>query len=48
MNTKTFAQESRNLLMDGVAKKLLYWGFDTKGNVLEQPNKLSGGYTFRG
>ena len=48
MNTKTFAQESRNLLMDGVAKKLLYWGFDTTGNVLEQPNKLSGGYTFRG
>ena len=48
MNTKTFAQESRNLLMDGVAKKLLYWGFDPKGNVLEQPNKLSGGYTFRG
>ena len=48
MNTKTFAQESRNLLMDGVAKKLLYWGFDTKGNVLEQPNKLSGGYAFRG
>jgi hypothetical protein len=48
MNTKTFAQESRNLLMDGVAKKLLYWGFDTSGNVLEQPNKLSGGYTFRG
>ena len=48
MNTKTFAQESRNLLMDGVSKKLLYWGFDTNGNVLEQPNKLSGGYTFRG
>ena len=48
MNTKTFAQESRNLLMDGVAKKLLYWGFDTNGNVLEQPNKLSGGYSFRG
>ena len=48
MNTKTFAQESRNLLMDGVAKKLLYWGFDTNGTMLEQPNKLSGGYTFRG
>jgi type II restriction/modification system DNA methylase subunit YeeA len=48
MNTKTFAQQSRNLLMDGVAKKLLYWGFDTNGTILEQPNKLSGGYTFRG
>ena len=48
MITKTFAQESRNLLMDGVAKKLLYWGFDTNGTILEQPNKLSGGYAFRG
>lgn len=48
MNTKTFAQQSRNLLMDGVAKKLLYWGFDTKGEVLETPNKISGGYSFRG
>lgn len=48
MNTKTFAQQSRNLLMDGVAKKLLYWGFDTKGEVLESPNKISGGYSFRG
>ena len=48
MNTKTFAQESRNLLIDGVAKKLLYWGFDINGTILEQPNKLSGGYTFRG
>ncbi|MFB9056533.1 BREX-1 system adenine-specific DNA-methyltransferase PglX [Mariniflexile ostreae] len=48
MNTKTFAQQARNLLMDGVAKKLLYWGFDTKGNVLEVPNAISGGYSFRG
>jgi len=48
MNTKTFAQQSRYLLMDGVAKKLLYWGFDTKGEVLETPNKISGGYSFRG
>lgn len=48
MNTKTFAQQSRNLLMDGVAKKLLYWGFNTKGEVLETPNKISGGYSFRG
>jgi type II restriction/modification system DNA methylase subunit YeeA len=48
MNTKTFAQQSRNLLMDGVAKKLLYWGFDTKGKVLESPQQISGGYEFRG
>src|SRR5690554_1149126 len=48
MNTKTFAQLSRNILMDGVAKKLLYWGFSPKGEVLETPQKISGGYTFRG
>src|SRR5690554_2421055 len=48
MNTITFAQQSRNLLMDGVAKKLLYWGFNTKGEVLETPNSISGGYSFRG
>ncbi|MCL7762667.1 BREX-1 system adenine-specific DNA-methyltransferase PglX [Polaribacter sp. Z014] len=48
MNTKTFAQESRKILMQGVAKKLLYWGFDEKGAILEQPEKVSGGYSFRG
>jgi hypothetical protein len=48
MNTKTFAQESRKILMQGVAKKLLYWGFNEKGEVLEQPEKISGGYSFRG
>jgi type II restriction/modification system DNA methylase subunit YeeA len=34
--------------MSGVANKLLYWGFDKNGQVLEQPQSLSGGYTFRG
>jgi hypothetical protein len=48
MNTKTFAQESRKILMQGVAKKLLYWGFNDKGEILEQPEKVSGGYSFRG
>jgi type II restriction/modification system DNA methylase subunit YeeA len=48
MNTKTFAQEARKILMQGVAKKLLYWGFNDKGEVLEQPEKVSGGYSFRG
>ena len=48
MNTKTFAQQARRLLIDGVAKKLLYWGFDTKGNIIEAPQKVSGGYSFRG
>ena len=48
MNTKTFAQQSRKSLMQGVAKKLIYWGFSPKGEVLEEPNTVSGGYTFRG
>jgi hypothetical protein len=48
MTVKSFAQESRNRLMEGVAKKLLYWGFDKNGNVLEEPNKVPGGYTLRG
>lgn len=34
--------------MDGVAKKLLYWGFDTDGSVMEFPQAISGGYSFRG
>ena len=48
MNTKTFAQEARKILMHGVAKKLLFWGFNAKGEVIEQPVKVSGGYSFRG
>jgi hypothetical protein len=48
MNTKSFAQESRRILMKGVAKKLLFWGFSETGEVLEQPQKISGGYSFRG
>ena len=48
MNTKTFAQESRRILMHGVAKQLLYWGFNNKGEVLEAPQEISGGYSFRG
>ncbi|MCD8415974.1 BREX-1 system adenine-specific DNA-methyltransferase PglX [Tenacibaculum dicentrarchi] len=47
MNTKTFAQEARKILIQGVAKKLLYWGFNEKGETLEQPEKASGGYSFR-
>lgn len=48
MNTKTFAQQSRALLMDGVANKLLYWGFNANGSSNEEPNPVPGGYTFRG
>ncbi|MHA8066292.1 BREX-1 system adenine-specific DNA-methyltransferase PglX [Aquirufa sp. ROCK2-A2] len=48
MNTKTFAQQSRALLMEGVANKLLYWGFNKDGSVSEEPNPVAGGYVFRG
>ncbi len=48
MNTKTFAQQSRALLMEGVANKLFYWGFIADGSTREEPNPVAGGYTFRG
>jgi hypothetical protein len=48
MNLKTFSQQSRRILIRGVAQKLLYWGFDTKGNVTEEPTTLEGGYVLRG
>ena len=48
MNTKTFAQQSRALLMEGVANKLLYWGFNINGSTSDEPNPVAGGYTFRG
>lgn len=48
MNTKTFAQQSRTLLMEGVSNKLLYWGFNTDGSIKEEPKPVAGGYTFRG
>jgi type II restriction/modification system DNA methylase subunit YeeA len=48
MNLKTFAQESRTVMMEGVAKKLLYWGFNGLGEVVEEPQKISGGYLMRG
>jgi hypothetical protein len=48
MNTKTFAQQSRALLMEGVANKLMYWGFKKDGSISEEPNPVAGGYVFRG
>ncbi|MGQ1910986.1 BREX-1 system adenine-specific DNA-methyltransferase PglX [Marinifilum sp. RC60d5] len=48
MNTKTFAQTARRILMEGVAQKLLYWGFTPEGEVVEEPVSVSGGYSFRG
>lgn len=48
MNLKTFSQTSRRILIKGVEKKLLFWGFDAKGNVVEEPMALEGGYMLRG
>ncbi len=47
-NLKYFGQEARKLLMEGVRRKISFWGFDNNGNALEEPNALHGGYTFRG
>src|SRR6056297_505257 len=51
MNTnaiKTFAIEARKNLMQGAKAKLHQWGFDEKGNVLEELETTHGGYIFRG
>mgnify|MGYP000286001550 CR=1 FL=1 len=51
MNTgpiKNFAQDLRNQLRDGVKQRLLYWGFNEKGEVIEKPESVEGGYLFRG
>lgn len=48
MNIKTFAQQSRKILMEGVAQKVLFWGFDNKGDNQHEPEAIEGGYMFRG
>ena len=51
MNTsklKTFAQQSRRILMQGVKQKLRYWGFNEKGEVIDEPMQVGGGVILRG
>ena len=51
MNTnalKKFAQKARNLLLEDVSKRFLYWGFDKKGSILHTVEATGGGYLFRG
>lgn len=48
MNTKTFAQLARKILLKGVRDKLRYWGLDAKGQAAEEPQPVPGGYLFRG
>lgn len=45
---KPFAQKARNILMDGVSQKILFWGFDQKGELIEEPQKIEGGILIRG
>ena len=49
MNTsalKRFAQQARSILKDGVEKRIHYWGFDKKGNlIIPEPQELAGGMT---
>lgn len=51
MNTssiKSFAQEARLMLLDGMAQQLKFWGFDDDGNSQHPVEKIQGGYLFRG
>lgn len=48
MNLKTFSQTARRILIQGVAQKLLFWGFDKKDSVIEEPLEVEGGYILRG
>lgn len=51
MNTnsiKSFAKEARLLLLEGVAQRLLYWGFDTQGQNTQSMESIQGGFVFRG
>jgi len=51
MNTnalKIFAKEARDILIPAVSQRLLYWGFDTKGQSSEELMLIEGGYIFRG
>ncbi|GEO05550.1 class I SAM-dependent DNA methyltransferase [Adhaeribacter aerolatus] len=45
---KTFAQKARTILLAGVERKVMYWGFDKKGTITEEPQAIAGGYMFRG
>jgi len=50
MNTgklKLFAKNARIVLLNGVSKRMSYWGFDKSGNTSFTLEAVSGGYTFR-
>ena len=45
---KPFAQQLRQDLIEGVRRRLRYWGFTEDGDVEAEPEKVEGGYVFRG
>lgn len=51
MNTnklKSFAKEARIKLMEAAGRQLIYWGFNSKGEVEYPLEEIRGGYLFRG
>lgn len=50
MNTnklKSFAQSARRILMEGVSRRITYYGFDAKGKVIDEPIAVPGGAIIR-
>ena len=50
MNTnklKSFAQIARRILMEGVSRRITYYGFDAKGKVIDEPIAVPGGVIIR-
>lgn len=50
MNTnklKSFAQIARRILMEGVSRRITYYGFDAKGKVIDEPIPVAGGVIIR-
>jgi len=45
---KTFAQNSRDILIEGVSQRIAFWGFNNNGEVVEEPQKVQGGILHRG
>src|SRR5665648_133932 len=50
MNTnklKSFAQSARRILMEGVSRRITYYGFDANGCVVDEPIPVPGGVIIR-
>lgn len=45
---KKFATEARNILIQGVSQRLLTLGYDTNGQVVQEPTLVGGGAIFLG